>query len=241
MNDGVFRFPQAENMHGFTTFSCMKFFVLFGLFFKITFIFFNLIVLVLTWDEKLRVPLRIFISIYTFLMTIQGLLFFLKHKDFFFSNRIPDFTENNNINFFRSLVGAFTLFWYLTGLHWLQDCYTCSVTNKLMYYTSCFIVYLGLVKMLAPLVALVLLVIIVSYLSPTIPEIDYDRRKMTEEESKCSICLEKYNENTKLKILPCNHHFHSTCIDDWFEIEEICPLCMKHLNPFHEILDQTPI
>lgn len=241
MNDQGYRMLDSSHNDGFNTLSCMKIFVIISVFIKSSLISTNILILLLTWNEKVRVPLRTFVFVHTILLMSETILFFLKHKDFVVRNRVPDFTENSNLNFIGSIVSAFTLFWYLTGLHWLQDCYTCSITNKMLYYMSCFIVYVGLIKMLAPLVALVLLVIVVSYLNPKIPEVDFDSRKFTENDCKCSICLEMYYEPTKLKILPCRHHFHSTCIDDWFEVEETCPLCMKHLNPFHEILDQTPI
>ncbi|RVD93085.1 E3 ubiquitin ligase [Tubulinosema ratisbonensis] len=224
-----------------TTFKCMKIFVIIGIGIKTLFILVNIGILLYKRNEKCRVPLKLFISVYTLLLFLQAILFFLKHKDFFSMDRMPDFSDNNELSLFSNLVDAFTLFWYLTGLHWTQECTTCKLTNTLLYYTTIFIVIFGLVKIVLPLIALVLLVLIISYLNPKIPVVEYDKNKIKEEDARCSICLEKYVDHVQLKYLPCGHHFHSNCIDGWFSVEELCPLCMKPLNLFHEMIEQPPI
>lgn len=239
--DGVRREAFMSFMGKITTFSCMKFFVMVGLVFKSTLILFNIFVLLHKRNEPCRVPLKLFISIYTAMLAIQTTIFYLKHKEFFFSTRMPELPDNNELSLFSNLVDAFTLFWYLTGLHWIQECTTCKISNKLLYYTTISIVYIGLVKIVAPLFALIILVLVISYLNPKLPVVDYDKTKIKEEDAKCSICLEKYVQDTKLKFLPCGHHFHSTCIDGWFSVDELCPLCMKPLNMFHEMIDQPQI
>lgn len=45
----------------------------------------------------------------------------------------------------------------------------------------------------------------------------------------CSICLEDFNENDSLKVLPCNHYFHDKCIKEWFEAKATCPKCRYDL------------
>ncbi|XP_022975100.1 E3 ubiquitin-protein ligase At1g63170-like [Cucurbita maxima] len=45
------------------------------------------------------------------------------------------------------------------------------------------------------------------------------------EDSECSICLSAYENETELRELPCNHHFHCNCIDKWLHINATCPLC----------------
>ena len=43
----------------------------------------------------------------------------------------------------------------------------------------------------------------------------------------CSICLNNYILGEGIKFLPCNHFFHTDCIDSWFHISngQTCPLC----------------
>jgi hypothetical protein len=43
-------------------------------------------------------------------------------------------------------------------------------------------------------------------------------------EDECSICLSY--ENNQI-TLPCNHHYHKTCILKWLNIETKCPICRQ--------------
>ena len=41
----------------------------------------------------------------------------------------------------------------------------------------------------------------------------------------CPICYEKFNDESYISILCCNHYFHTYCIKKWCGINNICPLC----------------
>ncbi|KAG9456209.1 hypothetical protein H6P81_000717 [Aristolochia fimbriata] len=44
----------------------------------------------------------------------------------------------------------------------------------------------------------------------------------------CYICLVEYEEEEKIRVLPCHHEFHMSCIDKWLkEIHGVCPLCRR--------------
>ncbi|KAJ3699363.1 hypothetical protein LUZ61_003068 [Rhynchospora tenuis] len=49
------------------------------------------------------------------------------------------------------------------------------------------------------------------------------------EDAECCICLTTYEDGTELCALPCNHHFHSTCIFKWLRIHATCPLCKYNI------------
>ncbi|CAK9180023.1 unnamed protein product [Ilex paraguariensis] len=52
------------------------------------------------------------------------------------------------------------------------------------------------------------------------------QKHLHEEAAQCYICLVEYEEGDSVRILPCHHEFHRTCIDKWLkEIHRICPLC----------------
>lgn len=43
---------------------------------------------------------------------------------------------------------------------------------------------------------------------------------------RCHICLGEYEEGDQIRILPCQHEFHMSCVDKWLkEIHGVCPLC----------------
>ncbi|XP_062307575.1 RING finger protein 215 isoform X2 [Osmerus eperlanus] len=43
----------------------------------------------------------------------------------------------------------------------------------------------------------------------------------------CAVCLEPFNNNQCLRVLPCLHEFHRDCVDPWLLLQHTCPLC-KH-------------
>ena len=50
------------------------------------------------------------------------------------------------------------------------------------------------------------------------------RRKREE----CPICLETFQRDDKVKVLPCGHLFHEKCAASWIvDVRGICPLCRQ--------------
>ncbi|KAL8272206.1 hypothetical protein Esti_003871 [Eimeria stiedai] len=45
-------------------------------------------------------------------------------------------------------------------------------------------------------------------------------------ESGCAICFEEFNPSVLVRVLPCRHIFHRSCLDTWFQRSAMCPLCM---------------
>ena len=59
---------------------------------------------------------------------------------------------------------------------------------------------------------------------------DSEYLEVDDEHAQCGICLEDYNEDVVLKRLPCLHHFHAACIDDWLRVNAKCPFCVQNLK-----------
>lgn len=52
----------------------------------------------------------------------------------------------------------------------------------------------------------------------------------------CLICMNNYNNNPLIVILPCNHIYHAICIYEWFERKPVCPLCNEDLKGYEVII-----
>ncbi|RKP12838.1 hypothetical protein BJ684DRAFT_10931 [Piptocephalis cylindrospora] len=47
----------------------------------------------------------------------------------------------------------------------------------------------------------------------------------------CSICLDDFQVEEELRLLPCGHRFHSMCIDPWLlQKSSCCPLCKRDFS-----------
>ncbi|KAM9544858.1 RING finger protein 215 isoform 5-T5 [Salvelinus alpinus] len=49
------------------------------------------------------------------------------------------------------------------------------------------------------------------------------------ETDNCAVCLEQFNNNQCLRVLPCLHEFHRDCVDPWLLLQHTCPLCKRSI------------
>ena len=40
----------------------------------------------------------------------------------------------------------------------------------------------------------------------------------------------EFEHGEKLKLLPCKHHYHGECIDQWLNCSKKCPTCSHELD-----------
>ncbi len=54
----------------------------------------------------------------------------------------------------------------------------------------------------------------------------------------CSICYSNYDDTDLLKILPCGHHFHPVCVNEWLgKHNHTCPVCRAPSGEYKPIID----
>ncbi|KAJ8529205.1 hypothetical protein K7X08_036040 [Anisodus acutangulus] len=53
--------------------------------------------------------------------------------------------------------------------------------------------------------------------------------KSAEEDYVCPTCLEEYDADNPRILTKCNHHFHLSCILEWMERSETCPICNQEM------------
>jgi hypothetical protein len=46
-----------------------------------------------------------------------------------------------------------------------------------------------------------------------------------QDETSCTICMEDFLAGDRVRILPCFHHYHVACIDQWLHEHPQCPVC----------------
>ncbi|CAG5124496.1 unnamed protein product [Candidula unifasciata] len=50
-------------------------------------------------------------------------------------------------------------------------------------------------------------------------------KELDSEYDPCAICIESYKFHEVIRILPCRHVFHKSCVDPWLLDQRSCPMC----------------
>jgi hypothetical protein len=59
------------------------------------------------------------------------------------------------------------------------------------------------------------------------------------EDAMCSVCLGEYELGQELRTLPCAHHFHQPCLDEWLTKSTSCPLCLQNIETASNVHQPT--
>ncbi|KAL1914672.1 uncharacterized protein VTP21DRAFT_8083 [Calcarisporiella thermophila] len=66
-----------------------------------------------------------------------------------------------------------------------------------------------------------------------------EKRKNKEPEE-CAVCLEDYVDGDELRVMPCKHEFHVSCIDGWLMTRKrTCPICKGDVC--EGVTEETPL
>ncbi|CAL8300508.1 unnamed protein product [Arctogadus glacialis] len=56
----------------------------------------------------------------------------------------------------------------------------------------------------------------------------------------CAVCIEGYQPNDVVRILPCKHVFHKMCVDPWLNEHCTCPMCKLNILKALGIMTNLP-
>ncbi|CAG0923315.1 unnamed protein product, partial [Notodromas monacha] len=59
-----------------------------------------------------------------------------------------------------------------------------------------------------------------------------DKEVQGEGES-CAVCIESFKVSDAVRVLPCRHEFHKTCVDQWLLDQRTCPMCKMDILKFY--------
>jgi len=62
-------------------------------------------------------------------------------------------------------------------------------------------------------------------------------RATSHQEDTCAICFEHFSPGDEVKLLPCSHRYHSTCVATWLEQHDSCPTCRLKIT--QQVVDQA--
>ncbi|KAH9523250.1 hypothetical protein Btru_066208 [Bulinus truncatus] len=50
-------------------------------------------------------------------------------------------------------------------------------------------------------------------------------KELEKEFDQCPVCIEAYKAHDVIRMLPCRHVFHKSCVDPWLLDQRSCPMC----------------
>eukprot|EP00871_Galdieria_phlegrea_P005662 jgi/Galph1/6097/GphlegSOOS_G4733.1 len=162
--------------------------------------------------------------------------------------------QNELVSRWLRLLNAFYLVWFIVGSIWLSECETCNKTAPHLYrlVLALVIIYYALLGL--PLACFCLIMCCLPlFIRLLLPYAENTQRRRgraatseqinnlpcssyvhgsfeREEDNSCVICLSDYIEGDMIRHLPCKHHFHKKCIDEWLALDKSCPLCKKDID-----------
>jgi len=137
----------------------------------------------------------------------------------------------------QSVIDFLGVVWFVFGNWWLFSSTQCKDTSPILYYGSWtfiiigyFFISLPLLLCLAMMCCLPCVICLARYIKEdekrgtpeaiikALPLETFKDGSMDKEDAVCVICLSEYTDGEEFKRLPCKHHFHPKCIDEWLHI-----------------------
>lgn len=140
-------------------------------------------------------------------------------------------------------VSLMTYGWFVLGMVWLMNAGDCSVCPGL-YWMTVAVIAQAIARALLALVCFRVLFpnthtaeeeevpLVKGATNEMIAELPVLRFRpnLFESGAGCAVCLADYNVGNHVRKLPCGHHFHQRCCDQWLRQNKKCPLCMGAID-----------
>ncbi|KAA8492975.1 E3 ubiquitin protein ligase RIE1 [Porphyridium purpureum] len=148
------------------------------------------------------------------------------------------------------LVAWTSIVWFYVGFFWVIESNTCTQTAPGIFNLSVVLIAINLALAVASLCFACCICTLVmrrdfrdTYTDggqsaggsmskgeiDGVPEVTFQPGMYSDEDCLCAICLCEYEPDEKLRVLPCNHVFHSTCVDTWLGRSRQCPVCKQEI------------
>jgi len=208
----------------------------------------SVIVLIVSWDQACDTRLHSWLVGYT-LRTVLYFPFIAYEQ--YLGNAVSG-PQHRPFRVSKMFFEICALMWFVLGNSYLFGAHTCQDTAPSLYRICLVWVILGYIGLTLPLLFCLLLVfcfpcvyVVISYLAEassvrqrervekeiqSVPTARFHTGMYPEEDAKCIICLEDYQEGVELRVMRCRHHFHKSCADGWFRLKPHCPLCQANLD-----------
>lgn len=138
-------------------------------------------------------------------------------------------------------VSLMTYGWFVLGVVWVMNAGNCSVCPGL-YWMTVAVIAQAIARALLALVCFRVLfpsvdarqeeVVVKGATEDMIADLPVIRFRphLFEPGAGCAVCLADYDMGNHVRKLPCGHHFHQRCCDQWLRQNKKCPLCMGAID-----------
>lgn len=142
--------------------------------------------------------------------------------------------------------------WLIFGAVWTLDDSSCYDDARTLYITTLAVVVLQM-SILGLLITIGFLgccgLLVLAYTNPSYfskankgaskrliesktkrVKFDPEDPSIDKDDAMCAICLSEYSTGDEIRYLPCAHHFHSECVDQWLVNNKSCARCRRLID-----------
>lgn len=228
----------AHGLYEASSYRLVMFYCLYGLIEMIA----TACVLATDWNTQCNRHLNLWILIFSSRFVLVIPLQIYRYR----ANRARRFEIVDDTTKLLNWINIITFLWFIVGQSWIYGVHDCKNSALYIYCLIVIsVIYFGLLLPIIIVISICLctpcILVIFQYIGGDTSqgarqsEINgLPTRNLQEAvEEECAICQEPYAQGDEVRDLPCEHFFHSACIDRWLVIQKKCPLCRHDITTEH--------